>query len=67
MYCLLLLFFTECIWTIICGKQNEIPVSGNQYREDVLPTTADVRPQWVKRVLDVRKKVNFTFIFSIDT
>lgn len=65
MYCLLLIFFTGCIWTIICDKQNEIPVAANQYREDVYPTTADVRPQCVKRVRDVQRKVNFTLIFSI--
>ena len=65
MYCLLLIFLTGCIWTIICYKQNEIPAAANQYR-DVYPTTADVRPQCVKRVLDVQRKVNFTLIFSID-
>ena len=62
---LLLTIFIECIWTSFSGKHNQISVIGNQYREDVLTPTA-IKPQRVKRVLDVQKKVNITLIFPID-
>ena len=62
---LLLTIFAECIWTSFSGKHNQISVIGNQYREDVLPPTA-IKPQRVKRVLDVQKKVTITLIFPID-